>query len=170
MTPLVPPFPLVGDPGTWPALTLLSATIFLEAQDEPFEGMLGVGYVVRRRALDWKQGWRGAILGGDHIAYEDGKPYEPFSCWGDDYRVRAHARLSAINDVAANDCWRAAAGAFWALLPDPTHGASFYLNVPVTLKIRKGTLPAWAADPTDPERPDPAKVTTVLGRHTFLRG
>ena len=169
MPPLVPPFPLVGDPGTWPAIVLLAGTIVLESEGEPFEGMLGVGWVVRRRALDWKQGWHGAMLGGDLIAYDDAKPFEPFSCWGDDYRVRAHARLSSLNEVAATECWRAAAGAFWALLPDPTHGSAFYLNVPLTLRIRKGSLPTWAADPTDPTKPDSAKVTTVIGRHTFLR-
>lgn len=169
MTRLVPPFPLIGDPGTWDALTLLASTVFLEGESEPCEGQLGIAYVVRRRALDWKQGWHGAILGGDHIAYEDNKPFEPFSCWGDDYRARAYARLSSISDAAANECWRAAAGAFWALLPDPTHGAAFYLNVSATLKLRNGSLPSWAADPTDPTRPDPAKVTTVIGRHHFLK-
>ena len=80
MTPLVPPVPLVGDPGTWPAIVLLAGTIVLESEGEPFEGMLGVGWVVRRRALDWKQGWHGAMLGGDLIAYDDAKPFEPFSC------------------------------------------------------------------------------------------
>jgi len=56
------------------------------------------------------------------------------------------------------------------LLPDPVGGATHYLNEAVTKKIRKGTFPAWAADPNDPTKIHEAKVTTRIGRHTFLLG
>lgn len=169
MPSLVPPFPLVGDPGTWPALVLLASTVFLESEGEPFPGQLGVAWVVRRRALDWNQGWHKAVLGNDGIAYDDGKPFEPFSCFNEDYRVRAHARLSSISDVAANDCWRAAAGAFWELIGDPVNGATFYLREDATKKIRGGTLPSWAADPADPMKLNAAKVRATIGHHVFLK-
>ena len=168
---LVPPFPLLGEPGTWDALTLVAATCFLEAQGEPTEGILGVAWVIRRRAVEWKAGWHGAILGPEGRAYEDGKPFEPFSCWGDDYRVRAQARLSTASGLPVAEAhWRAAASVLWALLPDPVSGASFYLNPAVTKQGRGGTFPAWAADPVDPTTLNEAKVTARIGRHVFLRG
>ena len=91
---LVPAFPLVGDPGDWPVLTLLAACAFLEAEDEPFDGILGVCWVVKRRALDWRLGWHRAVLGPEGRAYDDGRQFEPISAFNDDYRPRAMARLS----------------------------------------------------------------------------
>lgn len=157
----VPPFPLIEEPGQWDDLTLVAATCFLEAEGEPVEGILGVCWVIRRRALDWGQGFKGAILGADGLAYGDGHPYEAFSCWGDEYRIRARARLSEAGDGVREPFWKAAAAALWELSPDPVGGASFYLNLPVTKKIRGGSLPGWY---------DQSKVTIMIGRHTFLRG
>jgi len=159
---LIPAFPLLEEPGEWDVLTLVAATCFLEAEGEPDDGILGVAWVIRRRAIDWKAGWHGAILGKDLQAYGDGRPFEAFSAWNDDYVAQARARLAAASEISAIPCWRAAAGALWDLLPDPVGGASFYLNVPLTRKIRKGgTLPAWFAE---------SKVTCTIGRHTFLTG
>ena len=166
---LVPAFPLLGEPGAWDALTLVAATIFLEAQDEPWEGVLGVAYVIRQRAVDWKLGWHGAILGADQRAYDDGKAFEPFSCFGDDYRSRAMARLSTATPAMAEPSRKASAAALWELLPDPVGGATFYLRLDATRKIRGGTLPAWAADPADATQVDARKVTAVIGHHHFLR-
>ena len=167
--PLVPTFPLLGEPGAWDVLTLVAATVFLEAQDEPWDGLLGVAWVIRRRALDWNQGWHGAVLGPDAKAEGDAHPFEPFSCWGDSDLARSQARLAAATPAMAEPSWKAAAVVLWQLLADPVGGATFYLNVPVTLKIRGGTLPAWAADPHDATEPDPAKITIGVGRHTFMR-
>ena len=157
--PLVPPFPLLGEPGAWDALTLLAATVFLEAQDEPFDGLLGVAWVIRRRALDWNQGWHGAVLGRDARMADDARPFEPFSCWNDTDAPRSRARLITALPAQAEPSWRVAAAVLWHLLPDPVAGAAFYLNIEVTRKIRGGSLPAWY---------DEGKVTAVLGRHTFL--
>lgn len=168
MVPVVPPFPLLAEPGNWDTLTLLASTIFLEAEGEPWEGLLGVGWVIRRRALDWRLGWHGAILGPDQRAYDDTRPFEPFSCFGDTYRGRAAARLSAATAQATEASWKAAAAALWELLPDPVGGAAFYLNVEVTRRIRGGTLPAWAADPQNAATVNQAKVRAVIGRHTFM--
>ena len=166
---IVPRFPLIEEPGQWDDLTLVAATAFLEAEGEPFSGILGVCWVIRRRAVDWKLGWRGAILGGDGLAYGDGKPYEALSAWDDDYRVRARARLSEAAETVREPFWKASAAAIWELLPDPVAQSAYYLNVAVTLKIRGGTLPAWAADPVDPKKINGAKVAAVIGRHTFVR-
>ena len=165
---VVPTFPLLGEPGSWDVLTLLAATVFLESEGEPWDGQLGVGYVIRRRALDWTLGWHKAILGPDERAYDDARPFEAFSCFNDDYRPRAMARLSIVTPAMAEPSWKAAAAALWGLLPDPVNGASSYLNIAVTLRIRGGTLPAWAADPQDASTVNQEKVRAGVGRHVFL--
>lgn len=155
----VPRFPLLEEPGWWDELTLLAATVALEAEGEAAEGQLAVACVVMNRVRAWGRTLHQVILGPDGQAYDDGTPFEAWSCWNDDYRIQARARLDALG--AFPPAWRAAAAALWQLTDDPSHGATFYLNVELTKKIRAGTLPAWF---------DPAKVTAVIGRHTFLRG
>ena len=157
---IVPAFPLLGEPGEFDELTLLSATVFLEAEGEPAPGPEAVAHVVMNRHRGWKLSVPQVILGKDGRAYDDGRAFEVFSCWNDDYRRRAEARLGAARDEAVF-AWKAAAGALWTLTADPTLGADHYLNVELTRKIRPDHgLPSWY---------DPAKVTVVLGRHTFLR-
>lgn len=170
MAPLiVPPFPLLAEPGDWDVFSLWAGTVFLEAEGEPPEGKLGVSWVTRHRVDRWGLTPHQVILGPEGRAYDDGRTYEPYSCWNDDYRDRARARLSAASGPAVGDCWRAAAGALWCLVTDPVPGAMFYLNVEVTRRLRKAhDLPAWAADPADPTRMDPAKLVGVMGRHHFL--
>ncbi len=72
--------------------------------------------------------------------------------------------------MPAVGCWRAAAGALWRLLEDPIGGATFYLNIEATKAARaRHDLPSWAADPEDATRIHQARITGVIGRHTFLR-
>jgi spore germination cell wall hydrolase CwlJ-like protein len=54
---------------------------------------------------------------------------------------------------------KAAAAALFDLLPDPTNGATHYLNPETVLRVA-GKMPSWY---------DPAKITTRIGRHEFLR-
>ena len=166
---MVPSFPLIAEPGDLDALTLWAESIFLEAESEPFLGKLGVGYALRTRCDEWKLTPHAAILGPDGKAYGDGRPFEVLSCWNDDYRDRARARLAAANGPELEDAWRAAAAALWRLLPSPVADATHYLNVPLTLKIRGGTLPTWAAAPGHPDVLDLGKVREMIGKHTFLR-
>jgi spore germination cell wall hydrolase CwlJ-like protein len=141
-------------------LTLLAATVFLEAEGEPPEGQLGVAWVVRNRVDRWRQDWHDVILA----------PWQ-FSCWNPSERPRALARLGQATPQVSESCWRAAAGAIWRLLPTPVEDATHYLNVTLTRAGRpRRDLPKWAADPSDPTRVNSAKVVCVLGRHTFLRG
>ena len=153
----VPRFPILGEPGEWSDVELVSATVFLECEDEPDEGAVAVARVIRRRA-DEAGSVRTAIFGPDGRAYGDARPYEPFSCWGDDYKERARARLAAADK--ATWAWRAAAAGLWKLGADPSKGGYFYLNEVLTRKIRGGTLPSWF---------DEERVTCRIGRHTFLR-
>ena len=156
---IVPRFPLLDEPGFWDDLTLLSATVALEAEGEPPEGQLAVAYVAVNRSRAWTLDLPGVLLGPDRRAYGDGRPFEPYSCWNDDYRPRASARLAALGSFPP--AWKAAAAALWGLVEDPTKGATFYLNPDLTRKIRPNhDLPSWF---------DPSKVTAVIGRHTFLR-
>jgi len=155
---LVPAFPAEFSPATWDSLTLLAATIFLEAEGEPDEGKLGVAWVIRNRADQWKQELRQVILAP-----------RQFSCWNLDYQVVASRRLAQSIGMPVVGCWRAAAGVLWRLLTDPTEGASHYLNVEATKAARaRHDLPSWAADPEDPTRVNQAAVRIVIGRHTFL--
>lgn len=158
-----PRFPLLEEPGTWDRLTLLAATVALEAEGEPEDGQLAVAFVATNRARLWTMSLHAVILGPDQRAYDDARAFEAFSCWNDDYRVRAGARLATLG--AFEPAWRAAARALWPrdfIADDPSRGATYYLNVPLTRKLRPARdLPAWF---------DAAKVTVMLGQHTFLRG
>lgn len=168
----VPPFPplLQSDPGDWDALTLLAATVFLEAGGEPQEGKLAVAWVVRNRVDAWHLLVHQVILGPDGRAWHDGKPYEPFSCFNDSDRVPSEKRLAAADPITSEACWQAAASGFWRLQPDPTARALFYLNPELTRQLRGGTFPEWAADPHDKHQLNAAKVTSRIGRHVFLFG
>lgn len=158
-SPLVPVFPTALLPAMWDTLTLLAATIFLEAEGETDEGKLAVGWVIRNRANGGPQDPHRVML----------SPYQ-FSCWNADYAKQAMTRLSHASGAIIAACWRAAVGSLWRLLPDPTSGATFYLNVESTKAARPNhDLPIWAADPADPTRVDLRKVTVVIGRHHFLR-
>lgn len=149
MTRTVPAFPLLAAPEQWDALTLLAATIFLEAEGESDEGKVAIGWVAANRADLWKQTLAEVLLAPSQ-----------FSCWNSDYRPMADARLAA-GGQAEEACWRAAAAALWRLVSDPTHGGTHYLNPDLTRRIRKKhDLPPWY---------DPAKVTATIGRHEFLR-
>lgn len=132
-------------------LTLLAATIYMEARGEPFEGKVAVGWVILNRdARSAEDGLADVVLA----------PFQ-FSAWNSDSRARA--RLQAAMQGQApdwRDSLRAAAGVLFGFLPDPTHGATFYLNVEETKRMRGGTLPSWY---------DPARVTARIGLHEFLR-
>lgn len=157
----VPQFPLIEEPGVFDDLTLTAATILLESEGEPWEGQLAVGYVIAHRAEAWGSSIKRVILGPEERAYDDGRPFEAFSAWNDDYTPMARARLSGAAEGPRATAWHAAAGALWGMAPDPVPAALFYLNVPLTKKIRGGSLPSWYA---------PLKVVKTIGRHEFLRG
>lgn len=148
---IVPPFSLITAPSEWSDLELLAAVVYLEAEGEPDEGKLGVVWVAMNRAERWRQSVKEVLL----------KPSQ-FSCMNPDYfPTMGYARLTAASPAAAEACWRAAAAGLWRLSPDPTGSADHYLNVPATKAGRKKhDLPSWY---------DEAKITVVIGRHTFLR-
>ena len=133
-------------------LTLLAATVYMEAGAESFEGKLAVAHVVMNRdASSPDPGLDDVVL----------KPWQ-FSAWNTDHRARATLQ-TVMNDrpTAWIESMKAAAAALFNLLPDPTAGATFYLNEALTRKLRKdGSLPDWFNE---------ERVTVRIGRHTFLR-
>ena len=135
----------------WPGIVLYAATVLLEAEAEPFEGKLAVAWVIRNRMDARRQGVHDVILARDQ-----------FSCWREDYAPMRRARLVGIHPPAWHDCWRAASGAFFGDLDDPTDGAQHYLNPTLTRQIRPThDLPAWY---------DERRVVARIGGHEFLRG
>lgn len=161
MLPGLLPLPvLTNEPGMWPALILYASTVFLEAEGEPELGQLAVAWVIRNRMDAQKTTARFVILGQDGIAEGDGKPYEAFSCWNDDYAGARARRLMAPSPANWESCWRAASIAYWRLATDPTHGATFYLNPELTRRIRSDhQLPSWY---------DVRLVKLRVGSHEFL--
>lgn len=125
----------------------LTATVYQEAQGEPKEGKRAVAWVVmnRCRARNWRV---------PEIVFEP----KQFSCWNEDSRTRT--RLASINGTAWWESSDAAEDAFYQRGPDPTVGATHYLNEELTKRIRGGTLPSWFREEA---------VTARIGQHTFLR-
>lgn len=153
-----------ASPEMWPGLTLLAATVFLEAESEPEPGQLAVAFNPCNRAR--YHGWElhKAILGPDGKAYDDGRPWEAYSCWNDDYRGQARNRLAGMFDPTWIYFYRLAAAAYWRFLPDPSNGAYFYLNPVLTKQIRPShDLPDWWTIDADPA----SEIN--LGRHAFRR-
>jgi spore germination cell wall hydrolase CwlJ-like protein len=121
----------------------LVLTVIMEAGGEPFDGKVGVGYTIMNRG--------GSVTDTVFRAYQ-------FSAWNTDSPTRMN--LDIIPDIILMESYKAAVAAYFKLLPDPTNGATHYLNEEVTKKIRGGTLPGWF---------DESKVTARIGKHTFLK-
>ena len=152
--------PQAVDPGTWPEMALYAATVLLEAEGEPEVGQLAVAWTIRNLMDLHKVTARAAILGKDQLAQGDGKPYETFSVWNDDYVGKRKSRLTAPDPIRWERAWRCTCTAYWKLAPDPTAGGDHYLNEEATRELRGGSLPTWF---------DPRRVTVRINRHTFLR-
>ncbi len=130
-------------------LFLLTATVAMEAEGEPYKGKLAVAYVVMnrsRRRVPFKS-LSDVIL----------DPYD-FSAWN-----TKGGRQLALDTIAFpiwRDSEKAAASAYYGIEKDPTGGATHYLNVHLTRRLRGGTLPAWLLA---------MKRTTKIGLHTFYK-
>jgi len=124
-------------------LYLLVLTVVMEAGGEPYEGKLGVAYVVINR--------------GDSIPDTIFRGYQ-FSCWNTESPTRMN--LDIIPDLVLMEAYKASVAAYFKLVDDPTKGATHYLNEEITRKMRGGTLPGWF---------DESKVTARIEKHTFLK-
>ena len=129
-------------------LFLLFATVAMEAEGESYKGKLAVAYVIMNRCRKRRKTISQVVL----------DPYD-FSAWNT--KGGRQLRLEYIGDIAWFDSERAASSAYYSIEEDPTFGATHYLNVPLTKKIRRDhKLPAWLKA---------MKRTTKIGQHTFYK-
>jgi spore germination cell wall hydrolase CwlJ-like protein len=130
-------------------LETMTRTIWAEARGEPSAGQLAVGWVIQNRVKDnrFPDGYAEVCL----------QPMQ-FSCWNTGTPSIPEVRLYEPAWVLALET---ALAVMTRKVDDPTKGATHYLNIDETRKLRRNhDLPDWVSS---------LKVTAMIGRHTFLR-
>ena len=127
-------------------LFLMVMTVAMEAEGESYRGKLAVAHVIMNRAYQKNRNIIAVVF----------KPYA-FSAWNT--RGGRQRQIPGIADMIWDEAEKAAISAYYEIEPDPTYGATHYLNIPLTRRIRGGTLPKWV---------NKLKKTAVIGQHTFL--
>ena len=115
------------------ALALLALMVQTEAGAESYEGKVAVAYVAINRA--------------DRAGRSLQSVLTQFR------QCKIDTRLAPSEETLA-----AARAVFYRRVPDPTHGADHFLNVPLE-RSRTGTVPQWY---------DERYATVTIGVHTFL--
>ncbi|MGZ8400021.1 MAG: cell wall hydrolase [Methyloceanibacter sp.] len=122
----------------------LIRTIAFEASGEPEEGKSAVAHVILNRKLIGR--W------GDNIKDVVTHPWQ-FEPW---MTRRGEMRRLSSSDPRYRSAARIADAVLAGETPDPTAGATHFLNQTIVRKRRGGSLPAWAHGEGQP-----------IGRHTF---
>ena len=122
----------------------LTRTIAFEASGEPEEGKAAVAHVILNRMRSGK--W------GDNIKDVVTRRWQ-FEPWTT--RRTEMERLSP-DDPRYQDAARIAEAVLTGQMPDPTAGATHFLNPTIVRQRRGGSLPSWARGEGQP-----------IGRHTF---
>lgn len=126
----------------------MTLTIAQEAATEPYEGKLGVAYVILNRM---KQSGKSVV----DVVLEPGQ----FSAWNTSSQTRLY--IDQFKPSTWKACLDAATAAYFQHHPDPTRGATHYLNLEWVLQHNpNGSWRKWY---------DKTKVTAKLGAHTFLK-
>jgi spore germination cell wall hydrolase CwlJ-like protein len=122
----------------------LIRTIAFEAADESDEGKAAVAHVIlnRKRSGRW----------GDDIKDVVTRPWQ-FEPW---MTRRTEMEKLSLDDRRYQDAARIADAVLTGQMPDPTAGATHFLNPTVVRQRRGGSLPSWARGEGQP-----------IGRHTF---
>src|SRR5262245_22915121 len=122
----------------------LIRTIAFEASGEPEEGKAAVAHVIlnRERSGRW----------GDSIKDVVTRPWQ-FERWT---TRRTEMEKLSPDDPRYQDAARIAEAVLTGQMPDPTAGATHFLNPTVVRQRRGGSLPSWARGEGQP-----------IGRHTF---
>ena len=122
----------------------LIRTIAFEAADEADEGKAAVAHVIlnRKRIGRW----------GDNIKDVVTRPWQ-FEPW---MTRRTEMEKLSTDDPRYQDAARIADAVLTGQTPDPTAGATHFLNPAVVRQRRGGSLPSWARGEGQP-----------IGRHTF---
>ena len=122
----------------------LIRTIVFEALGETEIGKAAVAYVILNRKMNGS--WGDRIR--DVVTYP--RQFEPWMTCKDEIE-----KLSP-NDPRYLDAAKIADGVLAGLIPDPTAGATHFLNPVVVRQRRGGSLPSWADGDGQP-----------IGRHVF---
>ncbi len=130
-------------------LFLLTATVAMEAEGEPYRGKLAVAYVIMNRVRR-----RTPSKSITDVVLD---PYD-FSAWNT--KGGRQLALDTLSNLVWFDSEKAATSAYYGIERDPTHGATHYLNVPLTRKLRGGSLPSWLKV---------MKRTAKINLHTFYK-
>jgi spore germination cell wall hydrolase CwlJ-like protein len=133
---------------------LLTACLWAEARGEPEEGQQAVCNVILNRVKK-KMGRNisAVILQPSQFSWtnpQDVNFSKIFTA-----KTKDPSGWSRANTIALT--------ALGGTLADNTKNADHYLNVEVTRRLRRGTLPKWAEDGIRE-----GKVTVKIGNHTFL--
>jgi spore germination cell wall hydrolase CwlJ-like protein len=121
-------------------------TIAFEASDEPDEGKAAVAYVILNRMNGSR--WGDSIK---EVVTRQGQ-FEPWMTRRDEMQ-----KLSP-EDPSYRSAAQIADAVLTGQTPDPTTGATYFLNPTVVRQRRGGSLPSWAQGEGLP-----------IGRHTFYR-
>ena len=122
----------------------LIRTIAFEASGEPEEGKSAVAHVILNRILSGR--W------GDSIKDVVTRPWQ-FEPW---MTRRREMQTLSPSDPRYESAARIADAVLDGEMPDPTAGATHFLNPIIVRQRRGGSLPAWAHGNPHP-----------IGRHTF---
>lgn len=124
-------------------LFFLAITVKMEAEGEPYDGKLGVAFVIVNRG--------GSLIDTVFRAYQ-------FSSWNTGSPTEQN--IDTTPDQILRDCYKAAVSAYFHLVADPIKGATQFLNEEETRRLRGGSLPGWFKE---------ENVTVRIGKHTFLK-
>jgi spore germination cell wall hydrolase CwlJ-like protein len=119
-------------------------TIAFEASDESDEGKAAVAHVILNRTKSGR--W------GDSIKDVVTDPWQ-FEPW---MTRREEMEKLSLDDPRYRNAARIADAVLSGQMPDPTAGATHFLNPTVVRQRRDGSLPSWARGEGQP-----------IGRHTF---
>ena len=122
----------------------LIRTIAFEASDEPDEGKAAVAHVILNRTTSGR--W------GDSIKDVVIRPWQ-FEPW---MTRREEMEKLSSDDPRYQNAAQIADAVLTGQIPDPTAGATHFLNPTIVRKRRGGFLPEWARGEGQP-----------IGRHTF---
>jgi len=122
----------------------LIRTIAFEASDEPDEGKAAVAHVILNRTTSGR--W------GDSIKDVVTRPWQ-FEPW---MTRREEMEKLSSDDPRYQNAAQIADAVLTGQIPDPTAGATHFLNPTIVRKRRGGSLPEWARGEGQP-----------IGRHTF---
>lgn len=127
-------------------LDWIALTVKQEAEGEADDGKLAVAFVIVNRMREKGRGAADIVLA----------PWQ-FSCWNTDSPTRGRLGDVSLASPLWLACYRAAAAAYYGLLPDPTRGSTSYLN-PVVCSDAQRARAGYRL----------SAVRAEIGRHHFF--